>query len=159
MESGKGASRQTRTTVIWVLPIYAQRPRVELIGVARLDAARAVCVSKVLAEGAKPLGEENARKWIFCDYLDSESDALTGVWGFSVDLEAPRTKWNAEESHLVASAASLYTSLSKDFPWNFRTIAHFSQCRDDHRKIVPISDPFFSPLRSAAHQRGYRDTA
>ena len=39
-------------------------PEWEPIGVARLDTARAVRVSKVLAEGAKPLGEENVRKWL-----------------------------------------------------------------------------------------------
>ena len=34
------------------------------IGTVRLDTSRAVRVSKVLAEGAKPLGEENVRKWM-----------------------------------------------------------------------------------------------
>ena len=34
------------------------------IGTVRLDTSRAVRVSKVLAEGAKPLGEENVRKWL-----------------------------------------------------------------------------------------------
>src|SRR6266852_5906907 len=36
-------------------------PEWEPIGVARLETKRAVCVSKVLAEGAKPLDEENVR--------------------------------------------------------------------------------------------------
>lgn len=39
-------------------------PEWEPLGVARLDTARAVQVSKVLAEGAEPLGEENVRKWV-----------------------------------------------------------------------------------------------
>ena len=39
-------------------------PEWEPLGVARLDTARAVRVSKVLAEGATPLGEENVRKWL-----------------------------------------------------------------------------------------------
>ena len=39
-------------------------PEWEPLGIARLDTSRAVRVSKVLAEGAKPLGEENARKWL-----------------------------------------------------------------------------------------------
>jgi len=39
-------------------------PEWEPIGSARLDTSRAVRVSKVLAEGAKPLGEENVRKWL-----------------------------------------------------------------------------------------------
>jgi hypothetical protein len=36
----------------------------EPLGVARLDTARAIRVSSVLAEGAKPLGEENVWKWL-----------------------------------------------------------------------------------------------
>jgi len=36
----------------------------EPLGVARLDTTRAVQVSSVLAKGAKPLGEENVRKWL-----------------------------------------------------------------------------------------------
>lgn len=39
-------------------------PEWEPLGAARLDASRAVRVSKVLAEGAEPLGEENVRKWL-----------------------------------------------------------------------------------------------
>ena len=39
-------------------------PEWEPIGTARLDTSRAVRVSKVLAEGAKPVGEENVRKWL-----------------------------------------------------------------------------------------------
>ena len=35
-----------------------------VLGVARLDTARAIRVSRVLAEGAKPLGEENVWKWM-----------------------------------------------------------------------------------------------
>ena len=38
-------------------------PEWEPLGVARLDTTRAVRVSSVLA-GAKPLGEENVRKWL-----------------------------------------------------------------------------------------------
>ena len=39
-------------------------PEWEPLGTARLDTARAVRISKVLAEGAEPLGEENVRKWL-----------------------------------------------------------------------------------------------
>jgi hypothetical protein len=39
-------------------------PEWEPLRAARLDASRAMRVSKVLAEGAKPLGEENVRKWL-----------------------------------------------------------------------------------------------
>ncbi|KAI9464124.1 acetyl-CoA synthetase-like protein [Lactarius psammicola] len=39
-------------------------PEWEPIGVARLDTARAIRVSSVLAEGAQPLGEENVWKWM-----------------------------------------------------------------------------------------------
>lgn len=39
-------------------------PEWEPLSVARLDTTRAVRVSSVLAEGAKPLGEENVRKWL-----------------------------------------------------------------------------------------------
>jgi hypothetical protein len=39
-------------------------PEWEPLSVARLDTTRAVRVSSVLAEGARPLGEENVRKWL-----------------------------------------------------------------------------------------------
>jgi hypothetical protein len=39
-------------------------PDWEPLGVARLDTARAVRVSNILAKDAKPLGEENVRKWM-----------------------------------------------------------------------------------------------
>jgi thioester reductase-like protein len=39
-------------------------PEWEPLGVARLDTARSIRVSSVLAEGAKPLGEENVWKWL-----------------------------------------------------------------------------------------------
>jgi hypothetical protein len=39
-------------------------PEWEPLRAARLDASRAMRVSKVLAEDAKPLGEENVRKWL-----------------------------------------------------------------------------------------------
>ena len=39
-------------------------PEWEPLSVARLETKRAVRVSKVLAEGAKPLDEENVRKWL-----------------------------------------------------------------------------------------------
>jgi alkylhydroperoxidase family enzyme len=39
-------------------------PEWEPLSVARLDTACAVRVSKVLAKGVKPLGEENVRKWM-----------------------------------------------------------------------------------------------
>ena len=39
-------------------------PEWEPLGVARLDTARAIRVSSVLAEGAKPLGDENVWKWM-----------------------------------------------------------------------------------------------
>jgi hypothetical protein len=39
-------------------------PEWEPLSVARLDTARAVRVSNVLAHGVRPLGEENVRKWL-----------------------------------------------------------------------------------------------
>jgi len=39
-------------------------PEWEPLGVARLETKRAVRVSSVLAEGVKPLNEENVRKWL-----------------------------------------------------------------------------------------------
>jgi hypothetical protein len=39
-------------------------PEWEPLWIARLDTTRAVRISNVLAEGAKPLGEENVRKWL-----------------------------------------------------------------------------------------------
>ena len=39
-------------------------PEWEPLSVARLDTTRAVRVSTVLAEGVRPLGEENVRKWL-----------------------------------------------------------------------------------------------
>lgn len=39
-------------------------PEWEPLGVARLDTARAIRVSSVLAVGARPLGEENVWKWM-----------------------------------------------------------------------------------------------
>jgi hypothetical protein len=54
-------------------------PEWEPIGTARLDTSRAVRVSKVLAEGAKPLGEENVRKWL-------------GAWSSSGFLPPKRRK-------------------------------------------------------------------
>ena len=39
-------------------------PEWEPLGVARLETKRAVRVSNVLAEGVKPLDEENVRKWL-----------------------------------------------------------------------------------------------
>ena len=54
-------------------------PGWEPIGSARLDTSRAVCVSKVLAEGAKPLGEDNVLKWL-------------GAWSSSGFLPPKRKK-------------------------------------------------------------------
>ena len=57
-------------------------PEWEPIGTARLDTSRAVRVSKVLAEGAKPIGEENVRKWL-------------GAWTSSGFLPPKRKKLEA----------------------------------------------------------------
>ena len=60
--------------------IYAPiGPEWEPLGIARLDTSRAVRVSKVLAEGTKPLGEENVRKWL-------------GAWSSSGFLPPKRKK-------------------------------------------------------------------
>ena len=82
-------------------------PEWEPIGVARLDTTRAVRVSKVLAEGTKPLGEENVRKWL-------------GAWRASGFLpsEQKRTVARHERSIQVstldAATVGLATSLSAD---------------------------------------------
>lgn len=77
-------------------------PEWEPLGVARLDTARAVRVSKVLAEGAKPLGEENVRKWL-------------SAWRKSGFLPPERKKTIARRSiqlsTLEAATAGLATSL------------------------------------------------
>jgi len=77
-------------------------PEWEPLGVARLDTARAVRVSKVLAEGAKPLGEENVRKWL-------------SAWRSSGFLPQERRKTIARRSiqlsTLEAATAGLATSL------------------------------------------------
>jgi hypothetical protein len=77
-------------------------PEWEPLGVARLDTARAVRVSKVLAEGAKPLGEENVRKWM-------------SAWRSSGFLPPDRKKTIARRSiqlsTLEAATAGLATSL------------------------------------------------
>ena len=77
-------------------------PEWEPLGVARLDTARAVRVSKVLAEGAKPLGEENVRKWM-------------SAWRSSGFLPRERRKTIARRSiqlsALEVATAGLATSL------------------------------------------------
>lgn len=88
-------------------------PEWEPIGVARLDTARAVRVSNVLAEGVKRLGEENVRKWL-------------GAWRASGFLppERKRVVARLEKSRpeksvirvsaLEAATAGLATSLPAD---------------------------------------------
>jgi len=82
-------------------------PEWEPIGVARLDTTRAVRVSNVLAEGAKPLGEENVRKWL-------------GAWRASGFLPPEQKKVVArpeksiQVSTLEAATAGLATYLPAD---------------------------------------------
>jgi hypothetical protein len=82
-------------------------PEWEPIGVARLDTTRAVRVSRVLAEGARPLGEENVRKWL-------------GAWRASGFLPpgqkkaVPRLEGSTQVSTLDAAAVGLATSLPAD---------------------------------------------
>lgn len=79
-------------------------PEWEPLGVARLDTARAIRVSKMLAEGAKPLGEENVRKWL-------------SAWRSSGFLPPERkktmvrTERSFQLSTLEAATAGLATSL------------------------------------------------
>jgi hypothetical protein len=59
-------------------------PEWEPLGVARLETRRAVRVSNVLAEGARPLDEENVRKWLgswrASGFLPREQkEAVTGL--------------------------------------------------------------------------------
>lgn len=66
-------------------------PEWEPLSVARLDTTRAVRVSSVLAEGAKPLDEENVRKWL-------------GAWRASGFLPpAPERKLEAPAAQLEKS--------------------------------------------------------
>lgn len=83
-------------------------PEWEPLGVARLDTARSIRVSKMLAEGAKPLGEENVRKWL--------SAWRTG--GFLPPARKQtiiRTEKSFQLSTLEAAAAGLVTSLPAVF--------------------------------------------
>jgi hypothetical protein len=82
-------------------------PEWEPIGVARLDTTRAVRISRVLAEGAKPLREENVRKWL-------------GAWRASGFLPpgqkkaVARLEGSIQVSTLDAAAVGLATSLPAD---------------------------------------------
>jgi hypothetical protein len=78
-------------------------PEWEPLGVARLDTTHAVRVSKMLAEVAKPLGEENVRKWL-------------GAWRASGFLPPERKKTVItarleKVSTLEAATVGLATSL------------------------------------------------
>jgi hypothetical protein len=82
-------------------------PEWEPIGVARLDTTRAVRVSRALAEGTRPLGEKNVRKWL-------------GAWRASGFLppeqkrEVTRLEGSIQLSTLDAAAVGLATSLPAD---------------------------------------------
>ena len=81
-------------------------PEWEPLSVARLDTARAVCVSRVLAKGAKQLGEENVRKWI------SEWRAA-GFLPRQVDEVVPRTEQTAIRVSAQDAATVVLATLSK----------------------------------------------
>ena len=70
-------------------------PEWEPLSVARLDTTRAVRVSTVLAEGARPLGEENVQKWL-------------GAWRASSFLPPERKKAVAhvEKSDIQVSVSA-----------------------------------------------------
>jgi hypothetical protein len=81
-------------------------PEWEPLSVARLDTTRAVRVSSVLAEGAKPLGEENVRKWLgawrasgFLPPARKEAVAHLEKSEVQVSVSAPK----AARSGLIAS--------------------------------------------------------
>ena len=64
MQTCKRRKRETPHYGYLVFSRLRKGPEWEPIGVAWLDTTRAVCVSNVLAEGAKPLGKVNKRKWL-----------------------------------------------------------------------------------------------
>jgi hypothetical protein len=78
-------------------------PEWEPLGVARLDTARAIRVSNILAKGAKPLGEENVRKWM-------SAWRASGFLPPQAEEAAPRAEKAASAQD--AAAAALTTSAS-----------------------------------------------
>jgi len=71
-------------------------PEWEPLGVARLETKRAVRVSNVLAEGVKPLDEENVRKWLgswrASGFLPPEQkEAVAGLKKTGIQVSAAET--------------------------------------------------------------------
>ena len=85
-------------------------PDWEPLGVARLDTARAVRVSNILAKDAKPLGEENVRKWMsawrasgFLPPQAKEATARTEKAASAQDAAATAPTTSASTNQLSAS--------------------------------------------------------
>lgn len=79
-------------------------PQWEPLGVARLDTARAIRVSSVLADGAKPLGEENVWKWMSA-WRASRFLPPQGMEAIA-RFEKPAVRLSAPEAAMAVLAAS-----------------------------------------------------
>jgi thioester reductase-like protein len=82
-------------------------PEWEPLGVARLDTARAIRVSGVLAEGAKSLGEENVWKWMGA-WRASRFLPPQGMEAIA-RIEKPTVRLSAPEATMAVLAASAPT--------------------------------------------------
>jgi len=79
-------------------------PEWEPLGVARLDTARAIRVSSVLAKDAKPLGEENVWKWMSA-WRASRFLPPQGMEAIA-RFEKPAVRLSAQEAATAVLAAS-----------------------------------------------------
>jgi hypothetical protein len=108
----------------------------------------------------------------FSGHFNPERDALTGIWGLSVELKSPKGKM--EFRRILPSYLTLYPSI-KEFRdnkpralWRFAIAAvrsdirrgrwawsYFSQRRDDRKTIVPllVRSRWFGPPLSAEETR------
>jgi hypothetical protein len=81
-------------------------PEWEPLSVARLDTARAVRVSRMLAKNAKPLGEDNVRKWISewraAGFLPRQVDEV-------VRIEKSAIRVSAQDAATVVLATAMST--------------------------------------------------
>lgn len=81
-------------------------PEWEPLSVARLDTARAVRVSRMLAKNARPLGEDNVRKWISewraAGFLPRQVDEV-------VRIEKSAIRVSAQDAATVVLATAMST--------------------------------------------------
>jgi hypothetical protein len=81
-------------------------PEWEPLSVARLDTARAVRVSRMLAKNARPLGEDNVRKWISewraAGFLPRKVDEV-------VRIEKSAIRVSAQDAATVVLATAMST--------------------------------------------------